>query len=320
MKNENNLNEHKYLTNNFIILLLGIICCALWGSAMPCIKIGYEAFQIASDDTWSIVLFAGTRFALAGILVIITTSIMAGEFQHPSKGSWHMIFKVSMAQTVMQYLLFYVGLANLTGTKASIITGSGTFITVLMSCLIFRLEKLGGSKLLGCIIGFAGVIIVNLAGGSDSNAAALSGFSFSLLGEGAILMSTVMSALASILISMYSKKEKPAVISGYQFFMGGLVLSAVALIFGGRLHHITPLSILLLLYMAFISAFAWTVWSILLKYNPVSKVSVYKFLIPVFGVVLSALLLGEHGAFSASTLIALALVSIGIWLVNGSKK
>ena len=76
----------------------------------------------------------------------------------------------------------------------------------------------------------------------------------------------------------------------------------------------------LLLYMAFISAGAYSLWSILLKYNPVSRVTVFGFMNPVIGVILSALILGEQNqAFTAFGLGALALVSLGIIIVNRGK-
>ena len=86
---------------------------------------------------------------------------------------------------------------------------------------------------------------------------------------------------------------------------------------GGRVSGFTIPSSLLLLYMAMISAVAYSLWGILLKYNPVSRIAVFGFMNPVFGVILSALLLGENNqAFSLYGLAALILVSLGIFLVN----
>lgn len=72
-----------------------------------------------------------------------------------------------------------------------------------------------------------------------------------------------------------------------------------------------------LLYLSFLSAAAYTIWGILLKYNPVSRVAVYGFSNPVIGVFLSAMLLGEAGqAFTLKNVGALALVCAGILVVN----
>ena len=78
-------------------------------------------------------------------------------------------------------------------------------------------------------------------------------------------------------------------------------------------------AMILLIYMALISAVAYTLWGILLKYNPVSKVSIFGFTNPVFGVILSAIILREGNVFGMKDLIALVLVSIGILKDNWAK-
>ena len=51
-------------------LLLSVVCCLLWGSAFPCIKLGYQLFSISASDTGSKLLFAGVRFFLAGTMIV----------------------------------------------------------------------------------------------------------------------------------------------------------------------------------------------------------------------------------------------------------
>ena len=122
------------------------------------------------------------------------------------------------------------------------------------------------------------------------------------------------------MIKKYSKDENPVVLSGYQFFLGGIILVVVGIATGGKISGFTPASIALLIYMAMISAVAYTLWGILLKYNPVGKVAVFGFTNPIFGVILSAVFLGEKNqAFGVQGLVALALVSVGIFMVNKSK-
>lgn len=86
------------------------------------------------------------------------------------------LFPVCLAQTVGQYFFFYIGVAHTSGVKGGIITGLGNFIAILMSCLIVRNEKLTGRKLTGCILGFAGVVVINLLGNSFD-------FGFTMMGE-----------------------------------------------------------------------------------------------------------------------------------------
>lgn len=300
----------KILSKTPVVCLLAILCCFLWGSAFPCIKIGYGMLSIQSNDVMSQILFAGLRFTLAGILTILFGSILSRKPLLPKSDSVGRIIKLSMVQTVLQYIFFYIGLANTTGVKSSIIEAANVFIAIFISCLVFKFERLTPSKITGCIIGFAGVVIINLAGSSLD-------FSFTLMGEGAVLLSCAAYGLSSCMIKNYSKDENPVVLSGYQFFAGGIILIIVGLLFGGRISGFTTSSVMLLIYMAMISSVAYTIWGILLKYNPVGKVAVFGFTNPIFGVILSAWLLGENNqAFTPQGIIALLLVCIGIFIVN----
>ncbi|MCQ4796201.1 DMT family transporter [Anaerofustis stercorihominis] len=304
-----NKTKETFLTKPIVICLLASICCILWGSAFPSIKIGYKLFNIASADTASQMLFAGLRFTLAGIITIIIGSIISKKLLIPKKESYKSIFKLSMVQTVLQYVCFYVGLANTTGVKASIIEASNVFLAILIPSLILKHENLTIKKMLGCIIGFMGVVIINLNGASlDIN--------MKLSGEGLIFMSAVMYALSSILVKEYSKNEQPVVLSGYQFILGGIVMILIGIFTGGKVSGFNLNSTLLLIYMALISAVAYSLWSILLKYNPVGKVAVFGFLNPVCGVILSAVLLKEGNVFNILGMISLILVCIGIYMVN----
>lgn len=303
-------NKETFLQTGWVVALLAMVCCFLWGSAFPCIKIGYALFHIATDDTASQIVFAGARFVLAGILTISIGSILSRKMLFPASNSWGMVIKLCLAQTVIQYLLFYIGLANTSGVKASIIEASNVFLAILISALIFHYEKLGVGKIIGCLLGFAGVVLINLNGtGFDG--------SMTFLGEGCIFLSTLSYALSSVLIKTYGRHENPVTLSGYQFTLGGMIMTLVGFFMGGKLHGFTVQSTMLLIYMALISAVAYSLWGILLKHNSVSKVAVYGFMNPVFGVILSAVLLKEQNqAFTIQGLISLILVCIGIYIVN----
>ena len=304
-------NDNK-LSRLWVVFLLAMLCCFLWGSATPAIKIGYETFGIASSDTVSIILFAGIRFFFAGILVIIVQSIMAGKLIKPEKGSWPSIMKLSLAQTIVQYFCFYVGLAHTSGVTGTILSGASGFFSILMASLLFRYEKLTAAKIIGCIMGFSGLIIMNVTfdGGTS--------FHFSFWGEGLVLLSTLSLALSGILAKKYSARFSVVMLSGYQFIVGGFVMIVVGLALGGRIALVPqPSAYILLLYMSFISAVAYSVWGILMKNNPVSRVSIFNFMTPLFGVLLSAIFLGEvDQALQWNKLAALVLVSTGIYVVN----
>jgi len=302
--------KETFMQKTVVVWLGAMICCALWGSAFPCIKLGYVMFEIPSDAVSSQILFAGYRFTLAGVLAILAGSMVSRKFLLPKKASMTRIIKLSMLQTVGQYLLFYIGLAHTAGVKASIIEGMNVFIAILVASLIFRQEKMTSSKIIGCLIGFAGVILVNLSKtGFDLNV--------TLWGEGFIFLSTIAYAFSSVLIKQYSKDENPIVLSGYQFVIGGMILTVSGFLLGGKVTHFTAASTMLLIYLALISAVAYSLWGILLKYNPVSKVAIFGFMNPMFGVLFSSLLLSEkEQAFGWNSILALILVCAGIFIVN----
>lgn len=305
----------KFMTKRWTVMALATISCILWGSGPASIKNGYQLFQIQPKDTMTMLLFAGMRFILAGVLIILTYSVLQKKPVVPKKSSWKGIVCLSLAQTIFQYLFYYIGNANASGVKVSILTGSNTFFCVFIACLIFRQEKLTRNKFLGCLAGIAGIIIVNLQGNMEAFS-----MDMTFIGEGFIVFSAVAGALASVLIRHFSKSIDPVMLSGYQFVLGGVVLAGTGYAGGGHLSHITLAGIAILAYMGFLSAMAYALWSQLLKYNPVSKVAVYTALIPIFGVIISAIVLGEGAAFTLPTLGSLLLVCSGIWLVNFVKQ
>lgn len=294
-------------------LILGcLVSCGLWGSAYPCVKIGYELFGITGSDVASRLVFAGTRFTIAGIMVVVGVSIAQRRALLPAKRDLSAIGILALFQTVLQYFFFYGGLSHAAGVTSSIIGAAAYFFAILFAALIFKTESLTRKAVIGCAIGFAGVVLVNLGGSGDA------AFSFALNGEGFILLSSIAGAISTCFIAVLGRTHDSVLLSGWQFVTGGIVLLGCGLAMGGSLCPISPgPALALILYMGFISAMAYTLWSRLLAANPVSRVSIFGFMTPVFGAAMSAVLLGETDAVNPLfALIALALVSAGIVIVN----
>ena len=303
--------QKNFLSNPVVVLFGALICCALWGSAFPCIKIGYKMMHIASSDTASQILYAGCRFTLAGILAVFLGSLTQRQF--PTKASLPHILELSLLQTILQYLFFYIGLAHTTGVKASIIEAVSTFVAIFVAGFLFHQEKVTARKMLGCLVGFAGVVLVNVAGnGMDLH--------FTVNGDGAILLSTVAYAFSSVFMKRFSVQDNPVMLSGYQFILGGIVMAVCGFFMGGHLSGFTLSAFAMLFYLGVISAVAYSLWGLLLKYNPISKVAVFGFMNPVIGVLLSAVLLNEKDSLGFSSIAALVLVCIGIYIVNKAPK
>lgn len=304
------MNSEKFFTRGVIVTLSAILCCALWGSATPFIKIGYQLI-LPNKDVPSIILFAGVRFVLAGILTILLYSIARKKLLIPKKENWYRIGIVSCFQTIIQYIFFYIGLANTTGVKGTVESGSNAFFSLIIASLIFKQEKLTAKKMIACAIGFAGVILINFNGlDLDMN----------FFGDAFVIFSAISYAVSSVLIKKYSKYEDPVVISGYQFAIGGLFMVLVGILFGGHISINNVEAFGVLFYLSMLSAIAYALWGVLLKNNPVSKITVFSFMIPAFGVMLSNLMLQEAGNVStANLLIALLMICIGIFMLNHEK-
>ena len=309
----NKLDVKKVFTSPWFIVLGAMLCCALWGSATPFIKMGYKVmFEGAKPDVPSTILFAGIRFAAAGFITIAIYSIARKQVLYPKRENLDKVAIIAAFQTVIQYFFFYIGLANTSGAKGTIISGSSSFFAIFISSLIFKQEKLTVKKVVACVVGFAGIIAVNL-NGLD--------FSMNFTGDAFVLFSAMSLAFSSVLIKIFSKSEDPVVISGYQFMLGGAVMIIVGLIAGGKIDYVTPKGVAILIYLSFLSAIAYAVWGMLLKFNPVSKVTIFSFMTPVFGVLLTKLMLPEESTVKlVNLLISLVLVCAGVFMLNYTRQ
>lgn len=296
--------KEKNLPLAFRLYLPAIFCAALWGSAAPCIKKGYEWFAIPANAPFSQLLFAGWRFALAGLLVLIAARLK-GRRIIPQRTEWKPIFYICLFQSMLQYVCYYLGLSATTGVKGSVLSGTQTFFALLFAHLFLRDDRLNRQKLAGCICGFVGVLSLGLGG--------LQGFN--LAGDGLVLLSAISSGAGALVSRIFTPGRDPMLLTGWQLLLGGLFLAALGIGGGGKLGQVTPAGVLLLSYMVILSALAFTIWTGLLGCFPVGKVSLFSFMIPVFGAIFSALLLQEN-IFTLRNLLALLFVCGGIMLAN----
>jgi len=303
--------EKKWINKSTTILMLALIATALWGSAYPTVKLGMEWFGITPDDSASKLLFAGVRFLCAGLIVIIFSSIREKRIIHPTRKELPQIVTLGIVLTSLQEVLYCIGLANTSATKSAILSCSGAFLAVLSAPILVRGERLSTRKIVGCLIGFIGVVVVNGISGLTADT------SFTMIGEGCVLLS----ALAFGLGSAWSKTvamnatSAPTTVTGYEMLIGGALICLIGPFAGGKLTIASPYAIPMMCYLSVLSALAFSLWTLLLKHNDVGKVAVYNFLVPIFGTAFSGLVLKEN-IFTAQNLIALALVSAGVIIVN----
>ncbi|MGB4589285.1 MAG: DMT family transporter [Clostridiaceae bacterium] len=289
------------------VIILAIFCSILWGSAFPVLKITYSEMNIASDDLYGKILIAGARFFLAGIMILIYALItMKEKVKIKSGKDLARVVALGVIQTSLNYFFFYNGLANTTASKGAIINSLSNFLIIILAHFIYSNDKLNNNKIAGIILGLLGVLIVNLGSGVDL------GFTFK--GEGFMFIAVITAVISSFMVKSFSRNMHPVLLSAYQLIFGGLVMLVVAL--GGNYNtlQLTPISIGLFIYSALLSAVAFTLWYALLKYNKPGEITMFRFLIPVSGSMLSVIFLKEK--LTLNVALSLIFIVAGIILVN----
>ena len=291
------------------VVVFALTAAIAWGWAFPLIKVGFSAFGITSDMTGSKMLFAGIRFAAAGLIVLSVARSNGRSLRTDKAGDWWFVLAFALMNTTLHYFFFYVGMSHSEGSRAAILNSLGTFLVVLLACACFKSDKLTTRKMLGCVVGFSGILALNL-GGADSG-------QFTWLGDGMIILNAVCSAFSNLMTRGLSRRVDVFVGTGYSLTIGGLLLILPGLVLGGTLPHINILGIVCLLLLIAISAVGFALYNKLLSCNPVGRIAIYNSLIPVVGAVTSCLCLGE--TFHLKYALAGGLAALGIYLINKGK-
>lgn len=300
-----------FFSNPAAAVVMAILCNILWGCAFPFIKLGYRLFSIGTTDTPTILCFAGVRFMLGGLMVYLVGSLMQRKpLRLPGRPAVTLeCCALGLWQTTAQYAFYYTAVANLTGAFGSILNSSSSFIGVILAHFLYgKADRITPRKALGCALGFGGVLAATLGnhGGGGT------------LGIVAMLTATCIFSSSGPWNKRVSARADSFMVCTINLGLGGAVLFLLGFALGGRLHLVAA-GMPALLFLAFISAAGYLLWALLMKNNPVSRISVFGLIIPVVTTLLSALLNGE-ALFEWQYLVALALVCVGIVLVNRPAK
>ncbi|NLT97561.1 MAG: DMT family transporter, partial [Christensenellaceae bacterium] len=255
-----------------VMILTAMLCCLLWGSAFPAIKLTYA--ELGSLDAWQMLLLAGLRFMLAGAMVLAFGRLRLKIRVLPPRREWPLLLTVAGLQTFLSYVGYYIGMSHVTGVKGSIINSLSVFLVAVFAHFMTGsrsdADRLSWRKVIGLLCGFAGVVVVNIT--------LLSGevFSFTLEGEGLIVLQCIPSALAIVLVRKYGGEVNSVRLAGGQLAVGGLLLTATGYLGNPRGLNFTVPALFLLVYMAALSAVAFTLWFVMLKYQKASVLEQYR--------------------------------------------
>ena len=298
------------------VALLAFTAAFSWGWAFPLVKLGFAEYGITQDMTASKMLFAGLRFGLAGIIILLIAATTGRSFSYKNtapKGSFSnalFLLLFALMNTTLHYACFYIGLSYSQGARAAILNSMSVFTLVILACIFFKSDKMTYRKMLGCVVGFAGILTLNM-GNQESGA-------FTLLGDGLIILNALCGAFAGLLTRGVNKRIDVFVGTGYSLAVGGALLIIPSLLMGATLPHITLWGVCILALLVGISTIGFALYNKLLTCNPIGKVAIWNSLIPVVGALTSCICL--HETFYAKYIWAAGLATIGIYIINKGKK
>ena len=206
------------------VAVFALTAAIAWGFAYPLIKLGYGEFKISPMMTGSKMLFAGVRFSIAGLIILAMAKLGHKDFHVRSSADWWYVLLFCLVNTTLHYAFFYIGLSHSEGSRAAILNSLSVFSVVIMACMFFKSDRMTTNKIVGCVIGFAGILSLNL-GGTDSGR-------YTWLGDGMIILNALCGATASLLTRGLGKRLNVFVGTGYSLAIGGIILVVCGLLFG----------------------------------------------------------------------------------------
>jgi drug/metabolite transporter (DMT)-like permease len=268
------------LYNKGNTIFWAIIACLLWSTAYAGIKLGLQY-----DTPFH---FAGARFIISGIMILPFT-VKPVVYIRMIREYWKVVALVMLLQILINYTLFYQGLNLVPGALGAVIYGSQPLVTAVVAAIMHNDDKLTRRKIVTIIFGISGVILI-----SAGRQAFMFGTSIELLGVLMILVANIAAATSNVIVSLKSKGINPLVLSSFSLFIGGVILYLISIpVEGHTLGHFPLQYWLILLWLSFMAAIAFSLWFKLLQ-RPgvkVSELNLWKFIIPVVGAILSWLLI-----------------------------
>lgn len=280
-----------------------LVCAALWGSAFPAIKTVYGQWERDGVATGLEALwwFAGVRFTLAGAMLLAIARRPLEQLRASPKAG---LIRLGLFQTVAQYVFFYWGMALASGSLAGLTVATGSFWWMLLAPLLAGAAWPRPKQWLAVGIGAAGLVVATQA--------PVSGGGESWKGVILLVISTGCGALGLIQVGPLSAHMGARAATGYSLLGGGLVLLALGGRSFPRAAELLSLPVIgLTLWLAFVSAAAFSLWNHLSTRHPVPLLAGYRFLIPLAGMFESLLFLPGEKA-SSGLFIGAALVVAGL--------
>lgn len=280
--------------------LLAILACLLWSSSFVAVKYALD-YQTPLN-------LAGTRFILAGVIQIPLCGSLIAPFRL-LRQEFRTVLLVSLFHTIFLYGAFFIGMVWVRGAEGAIMVGVSPLASALMAHLMMHNDKMQRKTMISIAFGIAGVLLISIASKPWNPVGIREFFGLMLLLTGA-----VVSAIGNVVVAKRKGGLHPIALNSAQMLLGGIVLLFVALPFEGVPKIQLPAAFYgQLLWLATVSATAFSIWFHLLSTIKVSKLNLWKFLIPLCGAVLSWIFLPDESP-SLPSLAGMALIITGIFI------
>lgn len=288
--------------------LLAVVASLIWASAFPAAKVGFEYLPP--------IYLSGFRFMLAGLLLapfLIGRKVVWSDF----KAQWRYLLFFAFFQTFLQYWLFYAGLIIVPAAVGAIIVGLGPiFVTILAHFFLGNRDRLTSRKIFAMLFGFAGVIFISIS--TSALTEVKPNFYWGVI---ALVLSCLVGCITNIIVARRNVQLDHIALNTISCFFGGVMLLIMALLTEQpEIAQIKPLPAsfyFAMIWLAGIPAAGFSIWYFLLS-RPnisVSEINIIKFLIPVFGVVLSWVIVkGE--SFNIQTVIGAVIIATAIIIIQ----
>jgi drug/metabolite transporter (DMT)-like permease len=248
------------------------------------------------------------RFLVAGGLLLAGAKLARLAIPRDA-GTWLRMFGLGVGGNALYLGLTYVALAHLSAGMGSIVASTNPLVVALVAPFVLR-EPLTGRKLVGLLLGFGGVLLA-MHSRAGSGAARPQDVLLAFVG--------VLSFVASnILYKRMRDRPHPVVLNGAQLACAGVAMIPAALLREGvpQIQWTGPLILSLAFLVLILSVGASMLWFWILTHGEASRVSAYFFLTPVFGLLLSAVLLNEP--LGLMDVAGLGVIAAGLSLVARS--
>lgn len=285
--------------------ILAIISCLLWSSAFAGVKIGLQYTTPLQ--------FAGIRFLMAGLIVFPLAIRNNPSYFKILGKNLKIILLFAFLQTFLQYVMFYKGISLIPSAVAAIVIGSQPLFVAVVAHYLMPGDRMTMKKTLVILSGILGVFLVSM--GKDPNS-----ITGNIVIAGILLMVAIniLSGFTNVLVASEKQKIPPLVISSASMTIGGAALFLFSIPFEGLHFEAKPAPYYIsLVWLSLLSAIAISIWITLLK-RPgikVSDLNLWKFMIPLFGALISWLLVpGEDP--QVLSIIGMLIIAVSLLVLN----